>query len=304
MRDDLTNRSPEDEAFHLLRAVVEGDAHKSDIAVSLREHGITSAEDMVETIRKASNGRSAATKRSLRPIDLKGRRAQTPPEVVRKIVQVPPQIPVLLNGVLYDPKDLVRFNGTELHFVAVRSRDYLLAIDDRSIIANWHDHLYLSAISAATDYGGINPQETPAAPSSGGTDDSPQDYGGVNPQNSPEGFSRGGPSSEHPGMWGAGNGGDDGPPRTIFWSDHWYSGASLELSPNRGYYDLTEVGSGLFGWFGDWNDKISSVQLLGTQIAVLHEHVRWAGATFTCTYSMDDLGFVGWNDRASSVETW
>lgn len=94
-----------------------------------------------------------------------------------------------------------------------------------------------------------------------------------------------------------------GPPRTVFWEDINYVGSCIELNANRGYYDLTEVPYTFFGT-GDWNDTISSIQMIYTKVTVLHEHVRWTGSTFTSFYGEYNLTEHGWNDRASSVETW
>jgi hypothetical protein len=80
-------------------------------------------------------------------------------------------------------------------------------------------------------------------------------------------------------------------------------GESLFCRPNRGYWDLTEVGRGILG-LGDWNDVVSAFQGHEVQIVVLYEHVNMTGDSLTDHYSASQLDYLGWNDRASSVATW
>ena len=46
-------------------------------------------------------------------------------------------MPVLLNGTLYDPEDVKRFDGQALHFVPAANREYLLAVDDIDLMVHW-----------------------------------------------------------------------------------------------------------------------------------------------------------------------
>jgi hypothetical protein len=62
---------------------------------------------------------------------------------------------------------------------------------------------------------------------------------------------------------------------------------------------------------GDWNDKISSYWMIGTQVTVLHDDIHWMGQTHSTVLAhpppdtrIMELNSVGWNDRASSLETW
>lgn len=71
---------------------------------------------------------------------------------------------------------------------------------------------------------------------------------------------------------------------------------------------------GFLGLGGDWNDKISSVWMVGTQVTVLREHVQFGGSTLTLMDPfpgkpgwggpVHNLVNAGWNDRASSIKTW
>ena len=91
------------------------------------------------------------------------------------------------------------------------------------------------------------------------------------------------------------------PPQTWFCEHVNFGGVSITLAKNRGYYDLRDV---TMGFFGNWNDEISSVAMIGTQVTVLHEHIQWTGSTLTLFGSEATLVPLGWNDRASSLETW
>jgi hypothetical protein len=82
-------------------------------------------------------------------------------------------------------------------------------------------------------------------------------------------------------------------------------GDRLELRASTGAIsDLTEEHlGGLFSGH-DWNDKISAVELVRTQVVVLWEHTGFAGQSLTLTGNARALWPFGWNDRASSVQTW
>jgi hypothetical protein len=49
---------------------------------------------------------------------------------------------------------------------------------------------------------------------------------------------------------------------------------------------------------------------VNNNVCVLHEHIHWAGSTLSSVgpgrecFAFRELDSVGWNDRASSVETW
>jgi hypothetical protein len=86
-------------------------------------------------------------------------------------------------------------------------------------------------------------------------------------------------------------------PHTNFYEDVNFDGGRLRLDKNRGYWDLTEVSTGILGFGGHWNDKISSVELVATSVAVLHDDINMSGGTVTTgqvhwpiSYGCADLG--------------
>ena len=275
-------------ALELLSAIVVGDAAIEDIATELRRHGIESVNGVLEMVRKVARERVAAQENAIRPINLQGMRKKSSPERVSRIVQRVPKIPFLLNGTMYDPKDIVRFNGHELHLVPVVTGKHMVAVEDRDVIANWWLLTYLS----------------------GAPEDDSIEYGGMGP--GPQSAPPVGPEEFH-------FEGEAPPVSTKFYEHPDLQGDYLELKPNRGYWDLTKVSSGLFGWGTDWNDRISSVSMYFTKVCVLHDDIHWEGSTLTILEAKIPsggggggavhpparaLGLVGWDDRASSIETW
>jgi len=159
-----------------------------------------------------------------------------------------------LNGTLYDPEDIQRFNGQELHFVPAANRDHILVVDDRDVMVKWWQLSQLSGIAEAA-------KRTPA----------PRE--------------------------------DTIDPHSYFREDLNYEGDFLYLLPGYWWPDLTQVSmTGLFS--GDWNDEISSVSVRPNQNCVLHEHINGEGSSVTLYNNEPYLEAFGWNDRASSVETW
>jgi hypothetical protein len=187
----------------------------------------------------------------------------------------------MIRGTLFDPQDIKRFDGVELHFMT--AGDHLIAIDDRALMARWWETSYLSSLletqhlaSQANNRADL--LNIPGFP--------PLDPGIPDPSVP---YAPGGVAS----------------PDTWFFEHANYSGDRLYLRRDRGYVDLTEVGRGFLG-LGDWNDVISSVELgWNVRIAVLTEHTHYVGSTFTIQRGGHyNLSLVGWNDRASSVGTW
>lgn len=275
-----------DQSLALIDAIGRSEASESDIAAQLRSRGIDSLEGVIGDLRQAMKTREELSKLALRPVQVSRREYSTPPEFAEEIVQYVPEVAVLLNGTIYDPKDITRFNGQELHMVVPKHKGYLIAIDDHAVIASWHTSLIINDLAghlAGTPYahspGYVHPS---SGPSPVPTPHVPQ----------PESIGSGVPAPY------------SGPSETVFFEHDNSEGSDLRLDKNRGFYDLTDVHSGLFGWGSNWNDRISSLQMWNTGITVLHEHIKWTGQTLTLSSHTSSLRTYGWNDRASSVETW
>jgi hypothetical protein len=133
--------------LELLSALSLGDADIGDMASEFRSEGIESLEDVLAVIREAARQRKADEAQAIVPIDLQALRTKASPEDVASIVQRAPEVPFILNGVEYDPEDIQRFNGKELHFIPAKSGDHLLVVDDRELMGRWLQFTYLSTES-------------------------------------------------------------------------------------------------------------------------------------------------------------
>lgn len=296
---DLDNgESHMSRALELISAVANRDAAPEDIVAQMRNDGVDSLDVLVAVLARAAR-QPADRLDAQRPVDVRRFSKPTPPERAAKIVHRVPSMPFVLDGTLYDPEDVRRFDGRELHFVAGHG-DELLAFDDRSVIARTWELTYAASLSTA----GVRSFSGASLSSSavegyqyGGYHYGGYGSSGVRPQDIPIA----GPGPEESGpliLWpkkdkrGAYFYDDKG-------TDGW--GEELFLRPNRGYWDLTEVGRGILG-LGDWNDVISAFSMKDTYVVVLYEHINMEGDTLTGLPS-SGLG-PDWNDRASSVACW
>jgi hypothetical protein len=206
-----------------------------------------------------------------------------PPRAANAVHAIPDS-PFVLRGVLYDPKDIERFNDRDLHMIAGRPGDPLLAFDDRALMVNWWQLAYLSAVNA--------PMNTPKTLDA---------YGSGNiPTGGSVGITAYGPeipSSSHPG--GIGIGSDVILPHTNLWEHYNFQGSRLEVRTGDTLHRLSEYSSGFLGLGSDWNDRVSSVQILNMPGGVtLFEHKDYGGSSMHLTTSAGGLGWF--NDLASS----
>lgn len=231
-----------------------------------------------------------------------------------------PHLPVLMNGTLYDPQDITRFNGTELHFMT--AGDHLVAFDDRAVVAAYWESTFLAASARSlsglgmltwgdSDYHGNgrgDPDGWPPYPYPSFCEVHPEQCGsrGYGRPGYPSGSSGRSPSSG-----GGGGGGFKVAPHTV-WTEHTNGeGQQISAPANRGFADLTQIRCGAWAWLGiggSWNDEISSVLMYRVHMCTLYEDIYWGGSTLTIRSTSDfhtqNLPELGWNDRASSVESW
>jgi hypothetical protein len=120
---------------------------------------------------------------------------------------------------------------TEIFILSPGRGDSLVAIDDPTVILNWWQLSFLSAISGASTV-----KELPGG-----------DWGIVKPASGPE---RGGVYEVPTPII----------PHTNFWEDYNFAGDRLELVPGAAHGRLSQIHRGFLG-SGNWNDIISSVQL-------------------------------------------
>ena len=264
-------------AVQLMAAVAGGDAGRQDLAppaeivAGLREQGIDSLEVLVEVVARMAR-QSSQSKSESQPLDIRMFDRSTPRDLVEAISHTPPKVPFILNGELYDPKDINRFDGQELHFLASPTHNELIAFDDRKTIARFWEVTYIASLSGVSA-GRLTGQPLAFA--------GPEQYG---------------PFIGWPDC-------DDGA-GAYFYSDSgtedW--GDELHCPPNRGYHRLSQVSRGFLGTSG-WNDCISACQGKDIGIIALYEHTFWGGRTYT-GWNQSSLDYLGWNDLASGCACW
>jgi hypothetical protein len=288
----MSSTDPNNSNFEIISAIAKKDASIDDIAKALRDEGVNSMEDVINYLRKSNTAREYAIQSSMRPVDF--RRFSVSPNYKARtdMVHKVPSVPILVDSVLYDPADIVRFNGQELHSVLAPDHKSMIAVTDRQVISRWWELNYVSAMM------GQSPFALPRAMNNDRSGSSiPRETAGTS---SLYRYSPPDPICwyfEHPGRQGS-------------WITH---------PANRGFGDLTAVHSGFAGWGDSWNDRISCVWVVNMWHCVLHEDIYWAGSTLSLQSSIaaspegpisfpeilvDDLRAFGWNDRASAVEGW
>jgi hypothetical protein len=284
-----------------------------ELVQAFHDDGIVDLESLAERILKAAKEQRDSQSKELHPIVLEEVSRRTSPEVAANIHHATPEVPVVLDGVEYDPQDIQRLDGQALHFVLVNERTdrkYLHAFRDEAkpTIAMY---LYMRRIASIVD-----PANWPP-PSAWPPPQNPYIPGGGCGFMGAEPCHRSGDRPQPP----------PPPPFTsgqIQMFEHvGYQGNWFWLSMGFMWTDLRQVKrGGVFG--GDWNDQISS--LGGTNSTCQYfEHINSGGSSliipndvpitvpstgyspsFTVKASrpIGNLVELGWNDRISSVINW
>jgi hypothetical protein len=200
-----------------------------------------------------------------------------------------PKYPLLHNGVVYDPRDIVRFNGRALLYIVDGTvPGNILIVDDPETIRSI---LIMKVVSRVTDTlsSGIAIAESKAVPPTRPP---------MNPPLGPQNI--GGPelvvTPPRPGGGGSNQSSDE----LRLFSSGGFGGAELDLKPGLVLYDLTDVY--IFWPSDDWNDEINSM-LPTSSTGILNEHVNFTGSFLLLPQNMYvyDLGDYGWDARASAI---
>jgi hypothetical protein len=272
-----------------------------DILAALEQDGIRDLEQLVKReLAEARRYAEAAAR-----IDVFSSAAMPAADEATNSIHRPPEMPILIDGVLHDPKDITRFNGKALHFIAPRpgSDEHLRAYSgdkwqqSLSLYIQMRDMLSLFDVTPLDfPIPGVMPPPGPGGPgfpppppfvpvpgSPGTSHDPPR------PEPTPP------PATPPP-----------RPSEAQFFSDAGYSGDWLWLGPRLQWSDLTRVSRArtLF-WSSDWNDVISSV-ISWFGIVVLCEHINLGGSSFGIQAGIPifNLASYGWNDKTSSIVNW
>lgn len=84
------------------------------------------------------------------------------------------------------------------------------------------------------------------------------------------------------------------------WEHDNFAGSSCLFAPEEYVDNLSEFDEGLGIFGGDWNDKISSIQVARCYCRAW-EHAYEGGASLTIYRDTPSLGTLGWNDRISTI---
>jgi hypothetical protein len=268
MAQSRTKDTSKREAEKLRRALGRRDLKAitpAAILAAFRADGIRSIEDYAKKLSDVIREQKGAPQR----IDIDAIARPTPKTVVAAIRHQVPQVPFVMGGTVYDPKDIARFNGRELLFVD--GEDELLVYSDTAALRR------LLQAAALTDVLQTGLKKY-------GIDQKP---GAVGPADADIVVGRP-PHSQ---------GYQPPPTNCVMFDDVDYSGSALYLDQGQAFPDLTENYTWPFG--SGWNDCISSIYpTSGT--CVFWEHINFQGSQLV-TSGSDNLTKIGWNDRISSV---
>lgn len=192
------------------------------------------------------------------------------------LVHVIPSVPVIVDGVRYEPEEISCFNGTPLQFVLTFD-----AVQGEYMYAFTTDEGLLEFLSGR---GGL-----PSGDIREGSIEGLDYYvseGGEPPPPPPEGATV--PSVLPASYW------------TRFFEHINYGGKEFGSAPGVCWPDLRYNPPG-------WNDIISSLKVAtAASWATLYEHIYYGGDQLWVQSGiwLPDLRPYGWNDRASSICVW
>ena len=244
------------------------------------EEGYRSLEDYARKLSEVIQEQQGIPQR----IDVDAFRRRTPDAIVASIKHRVPEVPFVANGVVYDPKDITRFDGNELLYVD--GRDALLVYTDM----NATDRLLQTF--ALTNQVQKAMHSPPRPDHILGPDESePYKFPWQNYEPHPGGARGPLPPTPPPVIY-------PDPLELFMYDDMDYLGDRLVLSQGKGMPDLSECYTWPFG--SGWNDCISSIGPTSSY-GVFYEHVDFQGSRLL---SNDNhyLAGIGWNDRISSVK--
>ncbi len=260
---------------------------------AFHEEGIGSLEDMAKRLVLTFRDPLSAPQ----AINLGAIMRRTPKRDLEAIVHKVPKYPVLCDGVVYDPGDIVQFNGQALLYIVdgTFGGNILVVEDHETIRTLLVTYLFGGIAARAADIAAV--VESKAVPAS---------VPPLRPQFTP---AESGLGSEQPGTepppfnqypYNSSPSSIKLSPDLRLFSDSNFNGSRLDVHPGTQWSDLTKAY--IFWPFDDWNDEISSMQPT-TSAAIFKEHVDFKGSYLIAprlyyVYNFEDFG---WNDRISSV---
>ena len=271
-----------------------------DVLEVLRKNGIQDLEQLVNAqieLARTEIDRPDA-------INLYAPHLETPPEPANAIVHRIPEMPVTVDGVLYDPADISRLDGQALHFLvrpdsagfqleAFTGTQWTTALKTYFQVRHLMSLFDLMPASQRSleplDFPipSVPPPSPPFVPPTPPLIPLPGSPGAPHPPSGP-------PPPPPP------------PTESQFFSDNNFGGDWLWLGRQLAWNDLTRVSRAKVLFFSsDWNDVISSVRIWAGTVT-FYEHINQGGSSLTFQQGMDipDLNPYGFNDRISSIVNW
>jgi hypothetical protein len=274
---------------------------KEALVKAFNDEGIFDLEGVADRIVRRTKKDRELLKIEARLIDFSQLSKPTPPSVARGIVHPAPEIPFMIDGIIYDPRDISRFNGEALVYIPTMAADGskgLQLFHERvtGTMATYLETRHLASLLFPDDIQipGVNPPRTPG-------------------DNSNSGWNQGPPNLIPPSGSGASGRGDEGNtgskpfiPPTTEGQVQMFDGANFNgdwfwMARGRTWSDLTKVSRG--GWFGgDWNDAIMSLSSTGTS-CIYCEHINLEGSKLYIGHyqAVSDLTPLAWQRRISSA---
>ncbi len=262
------------------------------LMAAFEAEGIRSLEDLAtsvtEALREPHRGGPG-------PVPIQELGQPTAPALRGTTKRPTPKLPVRVDGTLYDPQDVGRFDDDELAFF-VRSRDEIFALRDRAVWGPIIQSMFLTNMATGLV---SRPVLAASAGSLSVTDYGPHycPYPGYTDPWTP--FSScpyPPPPPEHPAPI------PNPPPYVVrLATEKLWHGDHLDVGSGESYMDLTHVGWWIYA--EDWNDKFMSIHQM-TCLAGVFEHVHFGGDYLQIgpnTGGWSDLDLVGWGHRISAV---
>jgi hypothetical protein len=302
---DETKYTSHDKVLDALSHGTLSELKEDEILEALREEGVKNLEELVRRLSKSIRDlENKYIQRSI-PLDLELLSKPTPSEIVSKIVHKVPKLPFIIGNTEYDPTDINRFNGQELHFVLAthpRGDDVLIVFREKmNPLMNYLQMKYISQLGSVWALGYAWPTDWPPGPAWPPPPTPPVPLPGSGGCGYP-GLPPCGPGAPTPPVppapWY--------PTQVQFFEGINYSSSWGWLDAGRGWPDLTQVSRDNFLFFSsDWNDCISSLSSTGSE-CTYYEHINFQGSSIAIPPNkpVPNLLDIGWNDRISSIANW
>jgi hypothetical protein len=238
----------------------------TDSSTTLHElsaRGITTLEQFVDSKSRMRRPKRIDSAKTLEEI-LTRAAARSDASAKSKIGPPSPSVPIVLDGKRVGYDEIARLNGKPLDYVATTLKggeQALVVFSDRSIMRNHHLRQFNGSLRAIDS-------EVGNALMASGLQPSP--------------------------LLARINLG------LRICEDINYGGDSWTFAPEEYVPDLTEFDEGLGPFDGDWNDKISSVQMARCYMQAW-EDINEGGASLTLHQDTPDLHAIGWGDVISGI---